>query len=335
MNVTQIKKVEKVSFDNVFKTQMDIEDFLKLDAVPMQRFTEGRAKTTKVKKMLSGPTLPVHLEVALVELTKDCVYYGEEYPKGYVAVVNGNTRALFWRNGLSKNIPEYVHATIYKVEDMEEVRKIYNTFDSPDSTEMKKEKLYGILSGMFDFQPTCSKLIKGEFLSALNIACHFLNSKNYNQPSVTVDNLPYQVKEYIDEIKAFDKICKTPKNWDQALVASALMSLKLYGTNDAKLLDCFDRIDRRAINTTVSERDGATHISYEWQLNNKFPNKGTSWDKSGGLKETVSFSLYWISKFMEDKKLSQPGFNWDITAKHWFDDYNRTNQSLSKTLQII
>jgi hypothetical protein len=329
-----VKTVEKVGFDTIEKKTMDIDDFLKLPPVPMQRFTEGRAKTAKVKKMLSGPVLPVHLDVALVELVQDCVYYGETYKKGYIAVVNGNTRAYYWKNGLSKTIPKIVHTTSYKVMNMDEVRQIYNTFDSPDSTEIKKEKLYGILSGMFDFQPKCSKLIKGEFLSALNISCHFLNSKSYNQPSATVDQLPFQVKEYIEEIKAFDGICKTPKNWDQALVSSALMALKLYGKDNKKLLDCFDRIDRRAMDTTVLERDGATHISSEWQTNNKFPNKGTNWDKSGGLKETVSFSLYWISKFMEDKKLSQLGYNWHDTAEKWFEEYNKMNNSLNQILQI-
>ena len=71
MKVTSmIKPIEKVQFDNVLKKEMDIEDFLKLPAVPMQRFTAGRAKTTKVKKMLSGHVQSVHLDVALVELTQ-------------------------------------------------------------------------------------------------------------------------------------------------------------------------------------------------------------------------------------------------------------------------
>lgn len=335
MKVTSmIKPIEKVQFDNVLKKEMDIEDFLKLPAVPMQRFTAGRAKTTKVKKMLSGHVQSVHLDVALVELTQDCDYYGEFYPKDYVAVVNGNTRAYFWKNNLSKSIPKIVHTTIYKVKDMEEVRVLYNMFDSPDSTEIKKEKLYGILSGMFDFQPTCSKLIKGEFLTALNISCHFLHPKTYNQPSSSVDQLPFQVKEYIEEIKAFDSICKTPKNWDQALIASAFMALKVYGKDNLRLLECFDRIDRRAMDTTVLERDGATHISYEWQTNSRFTMKGTNWDKPGGLKTTVPFCLYWISRFEEGKKLSQLGYNWNDTAKEWFEGYHKTNNSLNNLLQI-
>lgn len=333
MILQSVKAQPKVSFPNIDKEEMCIEEFLELPEVPMQRDTEERSKTTKVKKMLSGEVLAVHLDVALIELTEDCVYYNKKYLKGHRAIVNGCTRRYYWYHRLSKNIPEKVYATIYKCSNMEAVREIYNTFDSPDATERKKEKLYGILCGLFDFEPTCTKLLKGEFLSALNLSCHYLSPKEYNQPSASVDQLPHQVKHYIEEIKAFDKICVHPKNWDQALVAAAFMSLKLYGTKNVKLLDCLGRIDRRAMNTMTSERDGATHICSEWQTNIKFPIKGTSWDKPGGLKETVSFALYWIKIFIEDKTLSQPGYNWNETGKTWFDQYNITNKNLSKLLQ--
>ena len=338
--VIPINGKQKVVFNNIEKITMSLEDYNGLPEVPMQRNTEARAKTPKVRKMLSGPVLPVHLDVAIVELTQDCFYYGVKYEKGWRAVVNGCTRRYYWINHLydrepqSQTVPEYVHVTIYKVSDMEEVRKIYNTFDSPDATEIKKEKLYGILCGMFEFHPNCSKLLKGEFLTALNIACHFLNPKSYNQTSVPVDQLPYQVKEYIEEIKVFDEVCKNPKNWDQALVAAAFMALKIYGKNNDRLMDCLDRIDRRAMDTTISKRDGATHISCEWQTHSKFPNKGTNWDKPGGLKETVPFALYWISKFIEDDKQIQIGFNWNETAVKWFDDFNKTNNSLNSIFQI-
>lgn len=334
MNLKEIKDDVKVSFSNIEKKEIAIEDFLKFPEVPMQRDTEGRAQTSKVKKMLSGKVLPVHLDVALIELTQDDVYYNKQYPKGYQAIVNGCTRRYYWDNRLSKNIPEKVHATIYKCKDMNEVRELYNTFDSPDATERKQEKLYGILCGLFDFEPTCSKLQKGEFISALNISCFYLSPKEYNQPSVTVDQLPHQVKCYIEEIKAFDKICKNPKKWDQSLVAAALMSLKVYGTNNTKLLECLDRIDRRAMNTMVSKRDGATHICHEWETNTKFPNKATKWDKYGGLKQTVSFALYWIKNYMNNNELTQLGFNWESTGEDWFADYNKVNNSISNLFNI-
>lgn len=320
MKNTTIQEVDLTS--NVIKETMDIDEFLKLEAVPHQRYTEGRAKTSKVKKMLGGYTRPEQLEVAIVELTEDCEYYGKTYNKGWRGIVNGNTRKMYWKQGLSKSRPSKVFATIYLLANMEEVRSCYNTFDSLDATEVKKEKLYGILCGVYKYDPQCSKIIKGEFLSGLNLACHFLSPDVFNQSTSKVDALPSQVGLFFDEIVAFDKNCQTPKSWDQSLLCAALMAFKKYGTNDQRFLECFNAIDARAMNTTTKERDGATHISYEWQTNERFPNKGTIWDKKDGMKEVVSFALYWIDKYMENQRLSQLGFNWKDTGKTFFKNFN-------------
>ena len=125
----------KVHFENVTTRVLTIEEFLDLPPVPMQRNTEERAKQSKVKKMLR--TLkPTHLEVAIVELKKDCKYYDTVYKKGTKYIANGNTRKLFWLNNLSDAIPANVNATVYQVNDMEEVRDIYNMYDNPDTSEI-------------------------------------------------------------------------------------------------------------------------------------------------------------------------------------------------------
>jgi hypothetical protein len=317
--------IQTIDCSSVVKKEiMSIDDFLQLPAVPHQRYTEGRAKTNKVKKMLGGHVRPEHLEIAIVELTEDCNYYGKNYKKGWRGIVNGNTRQLYWKEKLSKSIPNVVYATVYLCSDMEQVRDCYNTFDSMDATEIKKEKLYGILAGMYQYEPTSPKIIKGEFLSALNLACYYLYPDIFNSTNSKVESLPSQVGHYLEEIKVFDSICNSAKSWDQSLLCVALMSLKRYGTNNNKLLDCLDRIDRRAMNTNEKDRDGATHISYEWKTNERFPNKGTTWDRKGGMKEVVSFALYWIEKFMNDQKLSQLGYNWNNTGQTFFEDYKKS-----------
>jgi hypothetical protein len=326
-------KLKKVDFNNVKMEQMSIEDFLQLPEVPMQRNTEGRASKIKVKKMLRILKAP-HLEVSLVKLVKDCVYYGKKYKKGWTAIVNGNTRKYYWVNNLTDKIPNNVNATIYFVENMEEVRDIYNMFDNPDSSERNQEKLYGILSGLYNFEPNCSKVIKGEFLTGLHYACYKLDPAKYNQPNIKSENLPFEVKEFIEEIKVFDKICLTPRNWDQALVCAALMSLKRYGLSNLKLMECFKRIDQRQMNTTVSEQDGATHICLEWKTDEKFPSKGTSWNRPNGFSDTVPFALYWIEKFMQDKKQMQFGRGWETTATTWFDEYHKMNNNLNKIFDL-
>jgi hypothetical protein len=314
---------------------LPVEEFLSLNPVPFQRFTEGRAKLGKVKKMLKD-LRPEHLEVAIAVLTKEDKYFGEVYPEGWMGIENGNTRQLYWKNHLigiepmSTKIPKFVYATIYYVDSMEEMRSLYNSFDSMEATEIRKEKLYGILVGIHDYNPKCSKLQKGEFLTALNFSNYCYDQSQFNQPQAKVDQLPYQVKNFLEEIKAFDDICKNPKNWDQALVTAAFMSLKKYGVSDTKLIGVLDCIDSRKMDTTLAKRTGWTHINYEWSSGEKFKNKSTSWDVSGGLKETVAFALYWIDKDMCDSKLSQLGSNWKDTV----NDYFRVVHNLNNILNI-
>jgi hypothetical protein len=325
--------LKKFEFKNIEMERLAIEEFFDMPAVPMQRDTEGRASKPKVKKMLKFLKAP-HLEISLVRLTKDCVYYGKKYKKGWSGIVNGNTRKYYWLNNLTDKIPSYVNATIYSVENMEEVRDIYNMFDNPDSAEKNQEKAYGILSGLYSFEPTCSKIQKGEFLTGLHFACYKFNPAKYNQPNIKAEHLPFEVKEFIEEIKAFDEICLTPRNWDQALVCAAFMALKRYGLKNDRLLECFRRIDQRQMDTTVSEQDGATHISLEWKTNEKFESKGTSWSKPNGFGQTVPFALYWIEKFMNNKKQMQFGKGWETTADTWFNEYHKVNNNLSQIFEI-
>jgi hypothetical protein len=323
-------------FNSMTKETININEYFDIQPVPFQRFTEGRAKTPKVKKSLSK-LRPEHLNVDIAELTESCEYYGKIYSAGSVFILNGNTRKHFWKNKLSDIVPPFVFVTRYKFDSMEEMRKSYDTFDSMDAVERNQEKLYGILCRVHNFTPTCSKLEKGEIVSALNLASYYYDRNLFNQPNIKSDHLAPQVSIYIEEIKAFDAICKNPKAWDQALVCSALIALKIYGTNNKKLLSCLDQIDRRAMNTMENERDGATHIVNEWTKNEKFPQKGTNWEKTGGLKETLAFSLYWIKKYMEDEKLTQIGFNWKSTVETLFTEYHKKNAvpiKLSKLFDI-
>jgi len=315
---------------NVIKHEwMKLEDFVKIDPVPMQRFTEGRAKQSNVKKMLSKVS-PEQVEVAIVELTEDSEYLGTKYKAGWIGIVNGNTRKYYWINKLTNFIPAEVHVTRYYFDSMDEVRRCYDTFDSMDATEKKSEKVYGILVRSFNYTPQSTKIEKGQIITALAAVNHFYNPSRFAPVVLKVEDLPEQVLTFLDEIKAFDKICANEKNWDQALIAAALMAFKKYGVNDAKLLAGLKRIDTRSrvMNDDDNRYDGITHINEEWVVHQKLPGKGTGWEKDSGLKNCISFTLYWINKWMEDQKISQLGFNWRTTADTFFPKYNALNSFL-------
>ena len=295
---------------------MDYDDFAELDEVFCQRNTEGRL--SKAQKHLSK-LLPEHVVVYVARLTKADTVFGKKYKAGKLWRIDSNTRALNWKRGGSDAIPEQVFVIEYSFDSIDRIRESYNTFDSPDSVERNQEKMYGILSGMYNFTPQSEKLIKGQILTGLNKASNFFYPETWNQYNIRASELPGQVGAFLEEIKALDKIIKVSANWDQALTCAALMALKKYGCYNQKLIDGLIDIDQRACNTKGKKWDGITHIVWEWVNAKMFPDKTTNWTNQNGLNRTVSFVCYWIDKYMSDETGTKAGNNWVDTASKWKD----------------
>ena len=295
---------------------MDYDDFAELDEVFCQRNTEGRL--SKAQKHLSK-LLPEHVVVYVARLTKADTVFGKKYKAGKLWRIDSNTRALNWKKGGSDAIPEKVFVIEYSFDSIDRIRESYNTFDSPDSVERNQEKMYGILSGMYNFTPQSEKLIKGQILTGLNKASNFFYPETWNQFTIRASELPGQVGAFLEEIKALDKIIKVSANWDQALTCAALMALKKYGCYNQKLIDGLIDIDQRACNTKGKKWDGITHIVWEWVNAKMFPDKTTNWTNQNGLNRTVSYVCYWIDKYMSDETGKQAGNSWIDTASKWKD----------------
>ena len=295
---------------------MDYDDFAELDEVFCQRNTEGRL--SKAQKHLSK-LLPEHVVVYVARLTKADTVFGKKYKAGKLWRIDSNTRALNWKRGGSDAIPEQVFVIEYSFDSIDRIRESYNTFDSPDSVERNQEKMYGILSGMYNFTPQSEKLIKGQILTGLNKASNFFYPETWNQFTIRASELPGQVGAFLEEIKALDKIIKVSANWDQALTCAALMALKKYGCYNQKLIDGLIDIDQRACNTKGKKWDGITHIVWEWVNAKMFPDKTTNWTNQNGLNRTVSYVCYWIDKYMSDETGKQAGNSWVDTATKYKD----------------
>ena len=295
---------------------MDYDDFAELDEVFCQRNTEGRL--SKAQKHLSK-LLPEHVVVYVARLTKADTVFGKKYKAGKLWRIDSNTRALNWKRGGSDAIPEQVFVIEYSFDSIDRIRESYNTFDSPDSVERNQEKMYGILSGMYNFTPQSEKLIKGQILTGLNKASNFFYPETWNQYNIRASELPGQVGAFLEEIKALDKIIKVSANWDQALTCAALMALKKYGCYNQKLIEGLIDIDQRACNTKGKKWDGITHIVWEWVNAKMFPDKTTNWTNQNGLNRTVSYVCYWIDKYMSDETGKQAGNSWVDTATKYKD----------------
>ena len=158
-----------------------LQEFLNLPEVPCQRNTEARLG--RAKKYLKQ-VRPEHCIVHLVRLTKDCVVAGRLYPKGMMFRNDGNTRAMFWEQEGSDYLPEKLVAIIYDYEDLDQIKKAYDCFDSAESTEKNAQKVYGILTGFYNYSPKSDKLMLGQIISGMNKACHFMKPTDWNQTNI-------------------------------------------------------------------------------------------------------------------------------------------------------
>jgi hypothetical protein len=293
---------------------MTYGEYSELEEVFCQRDTEGRLN--KAKKYLSE-FITEHAVVFVCKLSSDDVVRGKKYKKGTKFRVDSNTRAMNWENGGSNNIPKDVLVIEFSFESFERIRKCYNTFDSISATEANQEKFYGIITGMFNYEPSSKKFRKGQIITALNMASNCFYPETYTSPVISPEVIPGQTFNFIEEIKCLDSLITGDSNWNQTWICAALMALKKYGTKNERLIEGLQRLDKKKSNTMPDVYDGITTIIEEWKENNVFPEKGTRFSQ---FQELVSWCLYYIDKWMDDKTVKRIGNEWKKTAKKYKDD---------------
>ncbi len=304
-----------------------LQEFLNLPEVPCQRNTEARL--SRARKYLKH-VRPEHCVVHLVRLKKDCEVVGKIYRKGQLFRNDGNTRALNWSQNGSKDpetgdicVPEKLVAIIYEYDDMEQIRKAYDCFDSSEATERTQQKVYGTLQDFYSYTPKSEKLISGTIITGLNKACHFIKPDEWNQTNIRDtkhlrDELSYWMMNGC--LQALDELMNRKDKWNQVFITAALMSLRHYGPKDQKLRHAWSLIERGCANTNGKEWDGVTHIVDEWKTGTFFKDPrckihtDTRWDN---MDRTVSYILYWIDKYMEDELGCQVGKGWDTTGQQY------------------
>lgn len=295
-----------------------LQKFLNLPEVPCQRDTEARLSKARghLKELRSE-----HCVVHLVRLTRDCTVAEKFYPKGMVFRVDGNTRALNWEKEGSDYLPESLVAITYDYEDLDSIRKCYDTFDSTEATEKNQQKVYGILTGFYDYTPVSDKLAKGQIITGMNKACHFMKPSEWNQSGLKNtealrDELSYWMIKGC--LPALDQLMVKKERWCQPFICAALMSLDYYGPKNQKLIKTWQLIEKGVGNTYSTDWDGVTHITETWKTGGMFKDpticKDTRWDN---MDRTVSFILYWIDKYMNDETGTKCGRDWDKVGREY------------------
>ena len=308
------------------------EDFIRIPEVPMQRNTEERIKSAKHLRKLRAEHGIVHL----VKLTKRNDIKGTIYDKGMVFRVDSNTRAMTWDTGRSDFIPKKLIAITYEYETLDQIKECYNCFDSSEATERNQQKLYGILTGFYNYQPKSKRLTQGVVLAGLNKACHFMHPTRWNQTTIKSDQLEGMLGPWIADktLQTLDELIKETetkdKTWCQPFIAAALMSLQHYERSE-KIKNAWRLIINQRANFMSDEMDGVSHIIYEW-MNAKFFKdksicKDTKWEN---MNRTVSYVLYWLDKYMnDDDPTTKVGKGWELVAKEYKDRQDILNATFN------
>tara|TARA_B100001248_G_scaffold21868_1_gene14591 strand:- start:155 stop:1231 length:1077 start_codon:yes stop_codon:yes gene_type:complete len=314
-------------FPRIAASPLPYSIFRNLVEVFCQRDTESR--WDRKKKELQTLLLE-HIIVFTGVLTRDDTYQGKSYPKGTLFRLDSNTRAFNWEKGNVDFLPQNLLCIQFAFESLERIKESYDTFDSITSTEKNQEKFYGILNGIYNYDPLSSKVKKGTILTGLNFAANCAFPDIYKNVAPSAADLVGQTGAFLNEIKTFDTFIKREKSWNQAWIAGAMLSMKRYGCDNVKLLKAFKLLDKQSMNTEDDARSGTTWIVQEWtrvdQDQGYCPEKGTKYKTFG---KQVSFFLYWIDKYMKDEKLQKIGGGWDgkydvVNGKSVFRSYAST-----------
>lgn len=247
------------TLNNISKQIMSRQDFHAIPIIPINRNVQHRL--AKVAKLLKTPAL-THYEVAVVRFIEN----GQEI----LWRINGNTRDEIWHNNLidASLIPSDLFVTIYDVKDRKEAEKLYYTIDSSESAESGSEKITGIFAKLGLIFRT-DKIKKGILTKILEFASQG-TPVNRNGGSLKDHNREPVVKHFREELIELDKICIGKSNLrfkNAAMWCMALMALKKYSNNDAKLAKVIaglKRIKNNQLNTESEKWDGITHILNEW-----------------------------------------------------------------------
>jgi len=284
---------------------MNYEEYSQLDEVFCQRDTLARLKRARAHL---ARLMPEHWVVFIAKLTKDDEIFGKKYKAGQRWRLDSNTRAKNWAEGGSDAIPKEVFYIEFSYDSCLRIQTSYNTFDSPDATEKNQEKLYGILSGMYRYQPKSNKLSKGQILTALHKACCAYDPDTWEvQIAPKGTELVGQVGIFLEEIKHLDNFMSNSMHWDQHLICAALLAIKKYGTQNDLLNKAFAQLDRMAMNNMEAEMDGVSHIVQEWRKNEGviFPNKNTKYVGNDNMDCTVPWVLYCFDLYVKGQKRKQ------------------------------
>ena len=285
-NLLQFNNYKKVECPKV--EFMPIDDFLSLPPVFCQRQTDFRKP--KTKNLLKKRFFQTHLDVAVFV-----------YPNGKKVRGNGNTRAVCWHEFKAEKcehlVPENVIATFYPVQDDDDAKALYYTFDSDQSVEKAPDKITGVFRAL-NVSFNTAKIAKGNIGKSLQFC-----SAGRESNSIASRGLDWFaiIEDFREELLTLDKI-RPKKHFDANIICAALMMLKRHGVTNRRLLSGLQQLNarRKGAQDPRSATDGVTKILEEWDTNKIFEHKGTD---GISMPRQQDFLLYCFEKWMDEENV--------------------------------
>lgn len=276
--------------DRIDTIKIGFREFEQIIQCPVQRNHDKRAKEKKTRDKLAI-LQPQHCLVAVATLTKDSYdpTSGVTYIANSMFLIDGHTRRKFWQLEYSDRIPEYVLATRFYVESVQELRELYYTFDNSSNTEKPADLAYGACR-LLDLKLTNHRLYD---VSAFTWAAHFYNKNLFTKSTgydghglINIYSLFRNEVEFLDSFK-----WTAPYRIHGCLRTAALLFLKKYNDDAAKNIVQRVFTDDFTGRDADGKLDGATNL-IQWL---KKPDE--DWAQSFvTIPVFVEKFLYWLNQ---------------------------------------
>lgn len=204
---------------------------------PRQRDTVRRAERATHLRVLH----PSHAVVHMAELPRQ---KGEAKGTVHRYKVDGHTRAYVWQNNLSDEVPEEVIVHVYEVDDLDEVKRLYEDFDSPLAGKNTVDYVFGAYRET-EFMP------KGEVLKAARITQGLKMVEAILEGSSTATRLSRGgrtvtpvfslIQKYLPQLKALDPIASTRGLWSTAMITAFVLTHLQHGSDCLEFWDKFEK----------------------------------------------------------------------------------------------
>jgi hypothetical protein len=302
---------------------MSVEDFINLPEIHCQRDTDLRVK--RAAKLLTNNPQITQMEVKIAQ-----------YPDGARVVLDGNTRAACWRDGLApKNFP-MLAATVYHVPTKRVAQNIYESVDSTDAVESTTNKMQGALKAVYGKGSIVSQKIKvGRFTRALQHCVQFLHDEEAGRRvkfSRDLASLERYLRYYYDEILFVDRMLdhyNLTQSVSQSEIALALMMLKKYGTDNKRCVRGIMRMFTKDMVVEDQHPNQKNRIDGVSWINTRLQGVGfmgqilTKTDAES-MDRVLNYYIAAFEKYMDGKLFSSLQHK-EKTYQHFFKNNNFSN----------